>query len=113
MGLLNNYRRKIVIEQLTNTKNGIGSTTKTWSTYKTVYASVTEKQGSKKFDDDQETSFFYTRFKFLYFSGLKWNMRIKFNSKYYDIKSINITENNSFFEEYVVDAIRINSKYDN
>lgn len=81
--------RKIVIEQPTVTRNAIGEATKAWSTFATVFASVTpttarEYRGAQSIRSVKMTSFIVR-----YLSGLREDMRISFDSRYYRITGIN------------------------
>ena len=90
--------RSITIETATLTKNSIGEKTKSWSTFKTVWAQVTPMLGKETLADAQLRAPVMTKFRIRYLAGLKHTMRILHNGEYYDIQSIIESDRNEQIE---------------
>ncbi len=80
--------RKIVIEQVSNAKNALGEYVTTWSTYHTCFAAVSRFGGIEKMEAGKTTATNRIRFKIRFFDGITEDMRVLYNSKYYDITEI-------------------------
>lgn len=81
-------RNKIVVESFTNTPDGEGGFTEAWATNSTLWAMIQPRLGNERFFgqriEENITHIITTR----YVSGLDTSMRISFDSRYFQIKSI-------------------------
>ena len=82
------FTKTFTIEALTNTPDGQGGYVPSWSTFAIVTGFVQKKSGDETVKDDQLNDDYPTMFSFKYISGLNNNMRVLFNGKYYNIRSI-------------------------
>lgn len=81
-------RHKIIIQQPAGVRDSNGQMVETWTTFATVWASVEPLQGREFFAADQINSEITTRIRLRYLSGITQDMRISFDSRIYDIRSI-------------------------
>ena len=80
--------RFITIQTETNTQGSSGGWTKSWTTFKQVWASKVDKSGVEGVDQARDTSTTRTFFKIRYISTLTAKHRILFNGIYYDIEVV-------------------------
>uniref|UniRef100_A0A6M3J9L2 Putative head-tail joining protein n=1 Tax=viral metagenome TaxID=1070528 RepID=A0A6M3J9L2_9ZZZZ len=91
--------KRIVIQQYGSTQNEYGEQVKTWSTVKTVWASVQPLQGREWFNAKQIQSEVEVRMRLRYTTAITPKMRIQYNSLNYNIESvINVGEQNREIE---------------
>lgn len=81
--------RKITFRQSTETQSDSGSVNETWSDVATVRANVKSRASSEKFEVEREMTFNRKLFTIRYRSDLNEKMIIIYETKEYDIKSIN------------------------
>jgi len=81
--------RRIVIEQYTQTQNNFGELVPSWSTWNTVWADLIPVKGNEGFMAARKTEQAEFRVRMRYISGLTEDMRLNFQSKTWDILSIN------------------------
>lgn len=80
--------RKIVIEDESQAMNSYGESVSTWSTYHTAFAHVQKVSGKEAEEASRITATNYVKFKIRFFAGITEDMRILYNSNYYDIVEI-------------------------
>lgn len=81
--------RKITIQRKVETSNAFNESEITsWETVCCVAAKVDEAQGNEVYQSDQLTETRLTVFDIRYVSGLDTEMRIDYNGRYYEIRSI-------------------------
>ena len=79
---------EIVIQQTTETQDAYGELDDTWSTYATVWADKIEGKGAERYSAAKETAFSPVVFMIRTDSGVTEKMRISYDSKIYDIISV-------------------------
>lgn len=85
---LGKLRHKIVIQQPTETRNISGYPSVAWSTYKTVWASIMPMQGRETTIADQTGGDITHEVHLHYESGYTPKMRVKWGSRYFEIRSV-------------------------
>ena len=80
--------RQIVIQSLTTGQSVYGGTTESYSTLATVFAKVTPLRGREFFDSKAINSEVDTRFVIRYRNDVTTKHRISYDSKIYDIHSV-------------------------
>ena len=84
-------RHRIVIEEVTITQDSYGGMTEAWSTVSgcsSVPAAVEPLRGKEFFDSRQTVADVDIRVRIRYRSGIVPKMRVKFGSRYFDIKAV-------------------------
>ena len=81
-------RHKILIEQVTETRDGFGDIVQTWTTYSTRRAEVEPLNGREYFDSKSVQADVTIRFRIRYLKDITPKMRINYDSRYFDIQSI-------------------------
>tara|TARA_R110000782_G_scaffold123030_3_gene214447 strand:+ start:550 stop:918 length:369 start_codon:yes stop_codon:yes gene_type:complete len=79
-------------ESLSKSDDGQGGFTATWATFANITGFVKIDNGNKGQLDDHIKSDYMRKFSFQYVAGLKDDMRILYDGDYYNIKSINSTQ---------------------
>lgn len=88
-------RRRIVIETPTETQDTFGEPDVTWSEFASIRASVEPLAGREFFQSRQFDAEISTRFIMRYVSGITAKMRVKYDSRYFDINAvINVDDRN-------------------
>lgn len=88
-------RNRIIIQTTTESQSTSGYNVNTWSTFATVWASIEPLNGKEYFDSQQVNAEENTRFRIRYLQNITTKMRVSWNSRIYDIRSIiNINEIN-------------------
>lgn len=83
------FDRRITIEQPTETRNAANEKVKkSWSTFKSAYAEIVDQRGDEKFAAAQTSAQMARIFRVRYTTGITEQMRIQFDGKVYNIKSI-------------------------
>jgi SPP1 family predicted phage head-tail adaptor len=91
--------KRITIQEYGSTQNEYGEQVKTWSTTKTVWASVEPLQGREWFNAKQMQSEIEIRMRLRYTTDITPKMRIQYNALNYNIESvINVGEENRELE---------------
>ncbi len=80
--------RWITIQSEVDTQDTDGSYTKTWTTFKQVWASKVDKSGNEGLEQARDTATTSTIFKIRYMSKLTQKHRISFNGTTYDSEII-------------------------
>lgn len=81
--------RQIQFQRAVKTSNGYNEEEiSSWETVATVWAKVTEAHGSETYQSDQLTESRLTVFDIWYLSCVNVEMRIAYNGRYYEIRSI-------------------------
>lgn len=88
------FAETFTIEQATNTPDGQGGFTTSWATFATISGFVTSDNGQESIEDSRLKSSYRKNFQFEYLAGIDNAMRINFDSKIYNIRSI-VTEQES------------------
>jgi len=81
-------KRRIIIQEPTETQGATGQAVPSWATYRTVWADVRQRPGRETFDADQILAETNTVFRIRYLEGLTRKMRISYGGDIYDIHSI-------------------------
>lgn len=80
--------RRIVIQQVSRSNNSSGAPVDSFSTWNTVWAEKIDERGEEFQGATRENAQTITKWRIRYISGLKSEMRISYNSQFYDIISI-------------------------
>lgn len=81
-------RHRVVIQQATESQNGFGEVTRSWSTYATVWAAVEPLQGQEFLDGRQLEAAVDTRIRIRHRSGVTQRMRATWSGHTYDVQSV-------------------------
>jgi len=101
-----NLKHKIEIQTYIETSNDFGEVTKGYSTFKTVYASITPLAGKEYFASKQLNAEVSHKIECRYLSGVLPNMRILYGARVFNIESvINIREANKTLQIMAVEVI--------
>lgn len=88
-------RHEIVIQKTTQTQSTSGAFVDSWATFATVRASIEPLNGKEYFDSQQVNAEENIRFRIRYLPNLTTKMRISWDSRIFDIRSIiNTNERN-------------------
>lgn len=88
------FDKRIVIEKVTEVQDK-GELTETWASFANRWASVTPLRGSERFDAQRVDAEIDHRFNMRYVSGVVPKMRISYDSRLFDVKSVvNVEERN-------------------
>jgi SPP1 family predicted phage head-tail adaptor len=99
-------RHKITIQKTTQTADSIGGIIDSWSTFATVWAHIEPLKGKETLQGEQISTDLFLRITIRYLSGLTAKMRISWNSRTFDIKSIsNLDERNREMELLCVEVL--------
>ena len=97
-------RQRITIQQTTESRTSSGAVTDSWGTYATVWADVIPVSGKEKFAAQEHHSEVTHRFRIRYNSGVTTKMRISYDSRIFNIRSvINLDERNRTTEMIAVE----------
>jgi len=101
-----NLKHKIEIQSYTETSNDLGEVTKGYSTFKTIYASITPLAGKEYFASKQVNAKVSHKIECRFISGVLPNMRIVYGTRIFNIESvINIREVNKTLQIMAVEVI--------
>ena len=81
-------RHQIVIQTPTETQNASGSVSTSWGTFATVFADVRPLSSRETFQMDQDVAERTVRFFIRYISGITHKMRISYDSRVFDIRTV-------------------------
>lgn len=81
-------RHRIVIQTLTQSSDSIGGYTTSWSTFATVWASLEPRLGNELFRGERLEDHITHICKIRYYAGVLPKMRISFDSRTFQIKSV-------------------------
>ena len=80
--------KRITIQEFSESQNDYGEPVKSWSTFATKWAKVTDVSGKEEFRNFQTTASTLTQFRIRHKTGITTKMRISYNSEFYNILSI-------------------------
>lgn len=83
------FKKTFTIESATKTPDGQGGFTVSWTTFATIDGFVTPNKGKEIIKDDHIFSDYDFKFSFQHIANISNDMRVNYNSKLYNIKSIN------------------------
>ena len=92
---------QIIIQSQTQTQDATGQPVLTWTTWNTVWADVIPIKNDEIVAADRKTETSNYRARIRYISGLTEDMRVVFNSKNYDITSINLLGRDEGWEIFI------------
>jgi SPP1 family predicted phage head-tail adaptor len=92
--------RRITIEVNTPTPDAYGQPVDSWGTFATIWAKKRDIRGDEYFAAQQMNAKVDSVFTIRHLSGLLNTMRISYDSKYWDIRSINELGRNEGMEIY-------------
>lgn len=101
---IGNMRERIVFESKTRTTDDMGGSIVSWATHTTVWGNVNEVSGTENYKTLQITAERTTVFTIRYLSTITEQMRINWNSGYYDIVQIINEDNRDKF--LIIRAVR-------
>lgn len=81
--------RKIVIQSFTETQDAYGAPVKTWAAFATVWAQVRPVRGREGFEAEQVAAQILATFRIRYLAGVLLTMRISYDGKVWNLRSIN------------------------
>lgn len=81
-------KKRVVIQNFTESQNDYGEPVKSWATFTTVWAQVTDVSGKEEFRNLQVASSVITQFRIRHKTGLDTKMRVSYNSRFFNILSI-------------------------
>lgn len=81
-------RRRITVEQPVLTDDGLGGHTTSWNNVATIWAEVTPLRGDEQILNERLAMVATHRFTIRYREDVFANMRIGYDGKYYNIRSI-------------------------
>lgn len=91
-------RHRIEIQELSETDDGQGGFTESWSEFATVWASVEPKSSSERFFSQQLQDVYDHEIYIRSIAGLKAEMRILYRSRIFQIKTMeNVDNERGFF----------------
>jgi SPP1 family predicted phage head-tail adaptor len=88
MSLSSDLNRRITIEQPVNSGDGAGGATVSWSDVATLFANIEPQRGSFSSNGFREQSEITHRVTIRYLAGLSSKMRVKYGSRYFNIRAI-------------------------
>ncbi len=94
-------RHRIEIQVYSYVENEVGEMTKTWITYKKLWAEKKKIKNSNTFEGDKEGIEYTYRFKIRYREDLNESMRIVHKGIIYDIKHINPIQEIDLYETHI------------
>lgn len=86
--LAKRLRERITIQQPARVADAHGQMVETWTTFATVWAAIEPLQGREFFSAQQENAETKTRIRIRYREGVMPDMRVVYDSRYYNIRSV-------------------------
>ena len=91
----NELRRRVTIQTPTETVGTRGGHASSWATFKTRWAAVRPAPGGEAFEDERPRAKQKVVFEIRYVAGITNKMRVSWDSRLFDIQSIeNVDERN-------------------
>jgi SPP1 family predicted phage head-tail adaptor len=90
--------RRIIIEQVVESTDGIGGTVETWSTFDTVWAEFVSQTGREFFAAKQINTALDQILRIRYRAGLNAKMRVKYGTRIFNIIAPPIDVNEAHVE---------------
>ena len=81
--------RRLVVESYTSARTDTGGETRSWSTFATIWGDPIPQADTEPFEANRKTEQQTFKVRTRYYPGITVNMRISYNSLYYNIESIN------------------------
>lgn len=81
-------RERVTVQQASETRNALGETLQTWSTYSTIWASVEGVSSRESLLAGQQEIAISHRVRMRWLDGLTQNMRLRWRNRTLDIISI-------------------------
>ncbi|MBM4021297.1 MAG: head-tail adaptor protein [Planctomycetes bacterium] len=81
-------RERVTVQQASETRNALGETLQTWSTYSTIWASVEGVSSRESLLAGQQEIVISHRVRMRWLDGLTQNMRLRWRNRTLDIISI-------------------------
>lgn len=78
------YDRRIVIEQVTETRDAAGGVVETWATYKTVWARFVSQTGREFYAAKQINATLEQLISIRYVAGLNAKMRVRYGTRIFN-----------------------------
>jgi SPP1 family predicted phage head-tail adaptor len=92
-------KHRIVVEQSARESDEMGGSTLTWSTFATLWASITPMKAGEVFWAKHLEHRVTHKIMIRYYEGITAAMRISFDSRYFHVKAVrNIDEKNEWME---------------
>lgn len=88
------FNRRITIEQLAGTLDGNGQEVQTWTTFASRWASMLPLSAREMFAQQQFQGRAYCKFRMWYTAGVTPKMRVKLDTRVFDIQSAVDPDNN-------------------
>lgn len=97
--------KRVAVQSVTETRDAAGGVSQSWSTDRTVWASVVPLSGREYYQAQQAQSQVTHKVSMLYFAGLTSKQRLLFGTRVFEIAAvININESNELYELMCVEA---------
>jgi len=80
--------RRLIIQEPAETRDDYGQEVLTWSTFATVWAGVKLNIGKESFQTNEKVKERIVDFKVRYRTDITSNMRLLYNSNYYEIEDV-------------------------
>ncbi len=84
---ISKYFEPIAIERYTTSENAFGEEVKAWTTHLTIQGKLRPLSGTERFSADK-TTLYATHRLYCFPANIEVNDRVKFDSKYYNIKFV-------------------------
>ena len=81
-------RHKITIQDYTESQNGYGAVTKTWSDYATLWASIEPIRGREFWESQQINAEVTAKITIRYLADINPKMRVKYGNRIFEIISV-------------------------
>ena len=81
------YRCRIIIQQVTETRDAVGGVVESWATYLTAWAKVTPLRGREYFESAERQAEIIHLFELRHRDGVTAKMRISWDSRTFNILS--------------------------
>ena len=81
-------RRKIIIQNVTETRDTMGGIIEAWATYKTAHAAIEPLSGREYFAAAQVNAEETTRIRLRYIEGVTPKMRVLWGTRIYNINAV-------------------------
>lgn len=80
--------KRVIIQSSAETRDSYGAAIETWNTYKSVWANISPDSNNEKLLSDTIDTSSRLKITINYFDGLTHKMRILYNDRVFNIKSI-------------------------
>lgn len=97
--------KKIIIQKNQSSKNDYGESVSSWVDYVTLWANIKHLRGQELFLSEQVYNKEVFRIQTRYYSGIDTKMRISYDSKIFNITSINNINEKNITLEFIVEEL--------